>query len=387
VRWNGVEIARNGRVGRSAAEELPGRYRFVAPVPASLVRPGDNRLSATLSAEHQRWRVRYPLHRLHAAAYEDATFGPYLPALLAMGTLALAAAYFTAAALIQRQRESASLSFIALLSLAQLALEVARVFVPYRYVWHMPRVAAIAALAALTALVAVDHAARRMVPERRLAVLAATALVITIVMAVVPAYDPKAEGALLVGALGLLGLGCAGFLARRSGARETAAIGLGFALLILFDRGLFLDSLYYVAMAALLATFVVAHLGARRRAPTADAPSAPARSTADDSLVAIRDGIRTHLVPGNQIARVRAADDYSEVFTTDGRVLLATQTMAKLHASLPPDFRRVHKSHVVNGRHVASLARRPGGGWQLELRNGDVVPVGRAYAAAVSDWR
>lgn len=47
-------------------------------------------------------------------------------------------------------------------------------------------------------------------------------------------------------------------------------------------------------------------------------------------------------------------------------------------------FVRIHKSYSVNAAHVAALGRRPGGGKQLTLSDGTILPVGRAYLGAVS---
>ena len=71
---------------------------------------------------------------------------------------------------------------------------------------------------------------------------------------------------------------------------------------------------------------------------------------------------------------------------TGGRDLMVTQTMARLLATLPPRFMRVHKSHAVNRVHVTGAAPRPGGGTLLMMSDGREIPVGRAYARAVADW-
>ncbi len=46
----------------------------------------------------------------------------------------------------------------------------------------------------------------------------------------------------------------------------------------------------------------------------------------------------------------------------------------------------MHKSFVVNEAQVPSLTRRPNGGRQVLMKDGTVVPVGRAYASIVKDW-
>jgi DNA-binding LytR/AlgR family response regulator len=46
---------------------------------------------------------------------------------------------------------------------------------------------------------------------------------------------------------------------------------------------------------------------------------------------------------------------------------------------------RVHRSHIVNGGHVAALIR-DGGGLLVELASGDSVPVGRRRQREVERW-
>ena len=68
----------------------------------------------------------------------------------------------------------------------------------------------------------------------------------------------------------------------------------------------------------------------------------------------------------------------------DGRNLLVTSGLARLQAALPAGFVRVHKSYVVNSRHVTSLEPRPGGGRLIRLQTEIAVPVGRSYEKALA---
>lgn len=397
IRWNGVIVARNGRVGESAASEIPGRYSFSAVVPARLVRAGGNRLEAIMSSENARFPVRFPIHVFRAVGYPGTPANTYLPALLAMGVLAVAGVYFGIFALLRRERESLLLALIALTSLCQLGLEIARVFVPYAYPWHVPRLAGIAALAAATALLVAGYAATRFSPDRRAAVLVVVGLALTVVLAGAPSFDAKTAGAMVIGALALLGCGLAGIRRRATGARGAVMIAVLFVALIIVGRGVFLDNIYYPVLAVLLASIVLrqvwdlrhaqlAHVEERERAAGLADELRQLRDADTEGIIAIKDGARTHLLLRSEISRIRAEDDYCEVTTTDGRTILATTSLGKLHRTLPRAFRRVHKSFVVNEAEVASLTRRSSGGRQVLMKDGALVPVGRAYASLVTDW-
>ncbi len=49
----------------------------------------------------------------------------------------------------------------------------------------------------------------------------------------------------------------------------------------------------------------------------------------------------------------------------------------------PKRFVRIHRSHVVNVAHVASITRRPAGGYRIVTADGATLPVGRTYHTAV----
>lgn len=397
IRWNGKIVARNGKIGGSAEEEVPGRYSFSMAIPPRLVKVGENQLVAALSSQNLRLSVRYPVNSFRAVADDAGSGNPYLPALLALGTLAIAGAYFGSVALLRRAREPMLLALMALSSLCQLALEIARVFVPYAYTWHVPRLAGIAVLAAATVIVASDYAATRFARHRRGRVRAAVGLVLAIVLIGAPSFDLKAAGALLTGALALFGCGLIGARRKVPGARAAVAVAVAFGALLVGGQGYFLDNIYYLALAALLASLVVAQVWELGRTETAHAEEQKrAANLADElrelrqakasDLIAIRDGTRRHLLPPSAVTHVQAEDDYCQVRCTDGRTILATTSLSKLHGTLPQGFRRVHKSFVVNMAQVASLGRRLGGGRQLLLKDGTKVPIGRAYASEVDDW-
>lgn len=397
IRWNGVPIGRNGVPGPDAGRERPGQFIATFTVPSELIRPGTNRVTARLSAHHLWLPVRRPVHVFDVGLYESPALPGltgYLPALLALGALAAAAVYFAAAALLDRRdRPAALLALIAVSIILQLGAETARSFFSYTYPWHLVRVAAIALLAGISAVLIAAYSARRFAPAWRRTAPGLTAAASLASLFLIPWYDLKAIGAIAAGAAALLACAVQGV---RRGV-PSAWVGVIFPLLLFALIGWqltdFLDQSYYVALAAMLVLLVgeqLLVLRQTRRTGEQEALRAAGleerlKDTVEPGRIArLKDGARTHQVPEAQIVFVRAADDYCEVRLEDGRTLLVTMTLSRLQQVLSGRFVRIHKSYSVNSARVTALGPRPGGGKQLMLADGTILPVGRAYLGAVA---
>lgn len=97
--------------------------------------------------------------------------------------------------------------------------------------------------------------------------------------------------------------------------------------------------------------------------------------------VRTRDGLI--LVPPSDVEAIDAADNYVELNVGRRRHMLAC-SMAHLEASLPGDFVRVHRGCIVNVAHVRGLRRKLTGDYELTLRSGRLVAVGRSYRSRVA---
>lgn len=393
VYWNGVLIGRNGTVGVDAAHEIPGRFNRAFAVPPELLKPGRNTLVLRLSSHHRTLPIVQPFHYARVLPYADpaqAGLRYYLPSLLMMGALLLAALYFGGAALLDRSAVgSALLCGIAVAGMAQLAAETARVFVPYAYPWQPIRLAAIAGLSGLTAVLIAAFAARRFAPQRRWLVTGGAAFAVLLVLVLARGFDAKALLAFLVGVATMLGCALAGARRGLKLAWPTAAASAVVMALAVTPLP-FLDIGYYLALGLVLSALVASQTlslrDARRDRLAAD-QRAEALKVATPSLaiVQIRDGRRIHRVAEDDILFLKAADDYCEVHVSDGRRLLWTATLAAALAELPEGFVRIHRSYAVNRARVTSMGRDAGGRLRATLRGGETVPIGRAYADALSN--
>ena len=101
--------------------------------------------------------------------------------------------------------------------------------------------------------------------------------------------------------------------------------------------------------------------------------------------VAVGKGDRTLLIAAEDILYVEAEDDYSRVYTADGRYLSGVP-LSVLQARLEPlGFFRVHRGYLVDLGRVREVLPMYGGTLTLLLSDdaGTQIPVSRRRAAAV----
>jgi two-component system, LytTR family, response regulator LytT len=94
------------------------------------------------------------------------------------------------------------------------------------------------------------------------------------------------------------------------------------------------------------------------------------------SLV-VRSAGRIQLAPLTDVMLLSGAGDYVEVTLADGRRLLHDVRLDDLEKRLPASWLRVHRSHIVNLKHVRGMKKLSGGRQAVELGNGAEVPVSR----------
>ena len=111
-----------------------------------------------------------------------------------------------------------------------------------------------------------------------------------------------------------------------------------------------------------------------RRLRAAVAPEAPARRR----VLVLRIGARLHPVSVDDVWRLESSDDFVRVVTAE-RSVLHGETLTALHAGLEPSqFLRVHRSHVVNLRHVTRVVRCDERRLAAEFRDGSRIVCSRA---------
>lgn len=104
--------------------------------------------------------------------------------------------------------------------------------------------------------------------------------------------------------------------------------------------------------------------------------------------IAVRKHGAIELVPIAEVHYVKGAGPYAELVLRDGRSELHTTSLDALHRVLPPEFERTHRSYLVRISDVARVHIREGTRYDLELRTGERLPIGRSrYRALLARLR
>jgi two-component system, LytTR family, response regulator len=98
----------------------------------------------------------------------------------------------------------------------------------------------------------------------------------------------------------------------------------------------------------------------------------------------VRERGRVTPIKVSQVIRFEGSDDYVTIHTPERR-LLATLRMGDLEQMLPPDFVRIHRSHIVNLAKVESFVSEDGGRFKVVLRDGTRLAVSRDRARWLRD--
>ncbi len=383
VRWNGVIIGQNGVVGDSSGSEQPGRFRAVFAVPPELVRQGENSLTARVTSQHLWLPVRHPVHELTVSGAENLAseeLRTYAPALAVGGLLFFAALGFGLVWLMDRSQKGALLlSAVAVVATLQLVIEAGRAFIPYPYPWQLARIAIIATLSAVTAVLMARYTAWRFIPGHRTLVTAVTSVACISVLLLAPGFDAKALGCLVVGIGAVTVCAALGVRSHRASAWKTLIVAGAAGAIALGQGGGFLDSGYYLAIAAVFGALMVEQVRLLKTPDSQGLPPAVPTALSDHPLLRVSDGRRVHLLRLDEIAWLKAADDYCEVGLTDGRVLLNGATLAATLAAAGGRLVRVHRSYAVNPAHITGSEATPGGRRWIMLGAAGNVPIGRVY--------
>ena len=101
------------------------------------------------------------------------------------------------------------------------------------------------------------------------------------------------------------------------------------------------------------------------------------RAAGAAKFLAVRKHGRVELISIDRVVYVEGAGAYAELVLDDGKRELHDKTLEKVHALLPSDFQRIHKSYIVRWSSVKALHAQEGSHYEAELRNGLRLPVGR----------
>lgn len=86
----------------------------------------------------------------------------------------------------------------------------------------------------------------------------------------------------------------------------------------------------------------------------------------------------SRMIPIEEVIYIKGAGAYSEIFLQNNKKVLHSKSLEKLQQLLPPTFERIHKSYIVEFKNIQRIIIYPGGRYEAELPNGEVLPISRS---------
>ena len=130
----------------------------------------------------------------------------------------------------------------------------------------------------------------------------------------------------------------------------------------------------------LLLTYLIRDRTALIRRSVNHSADEPAEPTLSDTTLLIKTGTQWIRLPLNAIRYAQGLKDYSILFTQTDKYVVKGSIGTVMNWLPTNQFIRVHKSYVVAKEHIKSVSTT-----QVILE-GQKIPVGRAYASAITDY-
>ncbi|HEU4592583.1 MAG TPA: LytTR family DNA-binding domain-containing protein [Steroidobacteraceae bacterium] len=102
--------------------------------------------------------------------------------------------------------------------------------------------------------------------------------------------------------------------------------------------------------------------------------------------IAVRSAGKTRFVNLADVLWIQAAENYVQLHTATSRHLVHTTMQALLGRLDARVFARIHRSIIVNVRHVAQVASAEQGDYVLTLDNGACIRSSRTYSDTIRKW-
>lgn len=112
--------------------------------------------------------------------------------------------------------------------------------------------------------------------------------------------------------------------------------------------------------------------------------SKPTQAVQPISKLLVKEGEEIIAIPIDNILCVSGAGDYSEIITSQKRYL-TRKRLNELETSLPPDFIRVHRSHLINVNMMTKAESIGGGRLRIYQQNNVIVDSSRTGARLLKE--
>lgn len=95
---------------------------------------------------------------------------------------------------------------------------------------------------------------------------------------------------------------------------------------------------------------------------------------------------KRHFFQISDIQFINALGNYTEIVMIDDATHILSKNLKATLATLPEDIIRVHKSHAVHKEKIEIILSFSGSRYQIKLKNGTTVPVGRHYVKTIRNY-
>jgi two-component system LytT family response regulator len=111
--------------------------------------------------------------------------------------------------------------------------------------------------------------------------------------------------------------------------------------------------------------------------------ASPAKNLA---RIAVRSAGKTRFLEMDDVLWIQAAENYVQLHTANARHLVHA-TMSSLLERLDPEvFARIHRSAIVNVRHIRQIETAATGDYVLTMDNGFSIQSSRTYSEIIRKW-
>ncbi|MFK8012168.1 MAG: LytTR family DNA-binding domain-containing protein [Marinicellaceae bacterium] len=394
-------IGSNGTPASTIKEEIAGKIDTVFYLDKKIINnKDDNELIIRMSAQKNLIHLSHPINGIFIDTYNNPThilLNHYWFSILPFGAFVLAAIYL--GVLSFRQKHKKTILFLSLMSLfaaCQLLIEIIRGTQSYLYPFHDIRLILIVFFSYAFGISLYSHIVYKFVKKKQLSLILAVMLLNFIIILFVEAYDLKAALAVNLPAFLALLICLYSAYQKQSYALLFSLALIIFIALFVISPSVFLDRYFYYVVACLLVFLFIQqaldlsnqtkiHAKEKARADQLQLIIDQNNEKTNPAQLKIKGAGQLTLIALDDIAYCKGAGDYVEIFKTDNNSILYNGTLKELEMSLPVIFLKVHRSYIVNTTKIISLDRNTSGTGQLNLDNGQYIPVSRRIMPKVRE--
>lgn len=95
---------------------------------------------------------------------------------------------------------------------------------------------------------------------------------------------------------------------------------------------------------------------------------------AEKKIIEVKSEKRTHRIDPVEITYIKGMGNYVTYFLNDGSKIISYSSMKEALDLLPPYFKRIHKSYIVNENHVSSYSK------ENVVVNDQTLPIGKSMS-------